>query len=123
MLDGTHAKPGTPVTIIPYKSRQGKDGQRWALKRSGQFYQFINVETDRAMELSKGHRIKGSVLQASTPNDFHDQLFCIPKPRDLKYCGNGKKAPKQRRNQQRDDIFDTESNFARKAYFEPLSTI
>ncbi|MEG2173283.1 MAG: RICIN domain-containing protein [Desulfovibrionaceae bacterium] len=88
LLDGQGARTGGSVTITrPHKG----DSQRWKLKRVGQCYQFINVQTGRAMELGNGRRVKGSRLQGNTPTDSMDQLFCIQRSTAPRFCGgNGK---------------------------------
>lgn len=77
LLDAQGGNSGSAITIT--RPHNGPS-QKWKLKRVGQFYQFINVQTGQAMELSNGKRVKGSKLQGNTPTDSLDQLFCIQRP-------------------------------------------
>lgn len=88
LLDGGNARSGKPISISrPYNG----DGQKWKLKRVGAYYQLINMQTGLAMKLGNGQRTKGSRLVADTPRNSQEQLFCIQRPRDSRYCG-GKNA-------------------------------
>lgn len=80
-------KGGSGTIDISAANKQ--DSQKWRLKRVGKYYQIINVKTGKAMELTNGQRTHGSKLQANTPSDSRNQLFCIQKPRAPRYCGEG----------------------------------
>lgn len=121
LLDAQGEGSGSAVSIThPHKGAS----QQWKLKRVGQFYQFINVQTGQAMTLSNGKRVKGSRLEGSSPTDSLDQLFCIQRPNAPRFCGNEsntgddksyKKGKTPRRDQQ-DEIEDNTNFYINKTY-------
>lgn len=86
-LDGEEGRG--PMRIV---APHGGKSEKWKLRRVGRYYQFINLETGLAMTLGSGARRKGSHLRGGRPDaGSRDQLFCIQRPSEPRFCGEGRK--------------------------------